>query len=44
MGITHAEGTLTGPTGKQATVRFLVDSNAIAALRSGRTTAAATRG
>ena len=29
MGITYAEGTLTGPTGKSATVRFLVDSGAI---------------
>lgn len=29
MGITYAEGTLTGPTGKQATVRFLVDSGAV---------------
>ena len=28
MGITYAEGVLTGPTGKQATVRFLVDSGA----------------
>jgi len=28
MGITYAEGSLTGPTGKQATVRFLVDSGA----------------
>ncbi len=28
MGIMYAEGTLTGPTGKQATVRFLVDSGA----------------
>jgi clan AA aspartic protease len=28
MGITYAEGLLTGPTGKQATVRFLVDSGA----------------
>lgn len=26
MGITYTEGVLTGPTGKQATVRFLVDS------------------
>ena len=29
MGITYAEGTLTGPKGQQATVRFLVDSGAI---------------
>jgi clan AA aspartic protease len=29
MGITYAEGTLTGPTGKQAAVRFLVDSGAV---------------
>jgi len=28
MGITYAEGVLTGPTGKRATVRFLVDSGA----------------
>jgi clan AA aspartic protease len=28
MGITYVEGLLTGPTGKQATVRFLVDSGA----------------
>ncbi len=28
MGITYVEGVLTGPTGKQATVRFLVDSGA----------------
>ncbi|MEA3345779.1 MAG: aspartyl protease family protein [Chloroflexota bacterium] len=28
MGTTHVEGTVTGPTGKQATVRFLVDSGA----------------
>ena len=28
MGITHIEGVVTGPTGKQATVRFLVDSGA----------------
>lgn len=28
MGITHIEGTVTGPTGKQTTVRFLVDSGA----------------
>ncbi len=28
MGITYTEGVLTGPTGKQATVRFLVDSGA----------------
>ncbi|MFQ6100655.1 MAG: aspartyl protease family protein [Anaerolineae bacterium] len=26
MGITYLEGVVTGPTGKQATVRFLVDS------------------
>jgi len=29
MGIRCTEGTLTGPTGKQATVRFLVDSGAV---------------
>jgi clan AA aspartic protease len=28
MGITYVEGLVTGPTGKQATVRFLVDSGA----------------
>ena len=28
MGITYVEGVATGPTGKQATVRFLVDSGA----------------
>jgi predicted aspartyl protease len=28
MGITHIEGVVTGPTGKQAVVRFLVDSGA----------------
>ena len=28
MGTTYAEGLLTGPTGKQTTVRFLVDSGA----------------
>ena len=28
MGLVHIEGRLTGPTGKQATVRFLVDSGA----------------
>jgi len=28
MGITHIEGVVTGPTGKQTTVRFLVDSGA----------------
>jgi predicted aspartyl protease len=28
MGVTHVEGIATGPTGKQATVRFLVDSGA----------------
>ncbi len=28
VGITCVEGTLTGPTGKQANVRFLVDSGA----------------
>jgi len=28
MGITYTEGLLTGPAGKQATVRFLVDSGA----------------
>jgi predicted aspartyl protease len=28
VGITCVEGTLTGPTGKQASVRFLVDSGA----------------
>jgi clan AA aspartic protease len=29
LGITYAEGTLTGPTGKSAIVRFLVDSGAV---------------
>jgi predicted aspartyl protease len=29
MGITYTEGRLTGPTGKQAMVRFLVDSGAV---------------
>jgi clan AA aspartic protease len=28
MGITHVEGTLRGPTGKEQPVRFLVDSGA----------------
>lgn len=28
MGIMYVEGVLTGPTGKQATIRFLVDSGA----------------
>lgn len=28
MGLTYIEGTLTGPTGKQATASFLVDSGA----------------
>ena len=28
MGLTHIEGTVTGPKGKQATVKFLVDSGA----------------
>ncbi len=28
MGLTYIEGTVTGPNGKQATVRFLVDSGA----------------
>jgi predicted aspartyl protease len=28
MGITYIDGTVTGPTGKQASVRFLVDSGA----------------
>jgi len=28
MGVTSIEGVVTGPTGKQATVRFLVDSGA----------------
>jgi predicted aspartyl protease len=28
MGVTYIEGLLTGPTGKQATARFLVDSGA----------------
>ena len=28
MGVTYAEGLLTGPTGQQAPVRFLVDSGA----------------
>lgn len=32
MGLTYAEGELTGPNGRQATVRFLVDSGAIYSL------------
>lgn len=28
MGITHVEGTVTGPTGKRATLQLLVDSGA----------------
>lgn len=28
MGLTYIEGTVTGPTGKHAIVRFLVDSGA----------------
>ncbi len=28
MGITHITGTVTGPSGKERTVRFLVDSGA----------------
>ncbi len=28
MGVTYVEGVVSGPTGKQATVRFLVDSGA----------------
>jgi clan AA aspartic protease len=28
MGLTHIEGTVTGPNGKRATLRFLVDSGA----------------
>jgi hypothetical protein len=28
MGVTYVEGLLTGPTGQQAPVRFLVDSGA----------------
>jgi clan AA aspartic protease len=28
MGLTHIDGSVTGPTGKQAAVRFLVDSGA----------------
>jgi Aspartyl protease len=28
MGLTYLEGVLTGPTGKTATMRFLVDSGA----------------
>jgi len=28
MGVTYIEGTVTGPTGKQETVKFLVDSGA----------------
>lgn len=28
MGVTYIEGTVSGPTGKQATVQFLVDSGA----------------
>ncbi|GFO96297.1 hypothetical protein ig2599ANME_0486 [groundwater metagenome] len=34
MGITYIEGIVTGPTGKQATVRFLVDSGATYTLLS----------
>jgi clan AA aspartic protease len=29
MGLTYIEGTVTGPTGKQATLEFLVDSGAM---------------
>ena len=29
MGVVYVEGTVTGPTGKQATVNFLVDSGAM---------------
>ena len=40
MGVVYVEGTVTGPTGKQATVNFLVDSGAGAVTaeksRSGR--------
>jgi hypothetical protein len=32
MGITYAPGVLTGPTGKQAPVEFLVDSGAVRSL------------
>lgn len=32
MGLVFIEGTVTGPTGKQATVKFLVDSGAIYSL------------
>ncbi len=28
VGVTYVEGIVTGPTGKQATLRFLVDSGA----------------
>jgi hypothetical protein len=28
MGITYVEGTVSGPTGKRATLEFLVDSGA----------------
>jgi len=34
MGITYVEGVVTGPSGKQATVRFLVDSGATYTLLS----------
>ncbi len=37
MGITHIEGVVTGPTGKQATVNFLVDSGASYSLLSHHT-------
>lgn len=29
MGLTYLDGTVTGPTGRQSTVRFLVDSGAV---------------
>lgn len=34
MGITYIEGVVTGPAGKQATIRFLVDSGATYSLLS----------
>jgi predicted aspartyl protease len=34
MGVTYIQGVVTGPTGKQATVRFLVDSGATYTLLS----------
>lgn len=35
MGITYIEGVVTGPTGKQARVRFLMDSGATYTLLPG---------